>query len=267
MSLTFHETFSLDLANLSRLLDAALDDPKTSNEDIQLATGMGNKKVEPTIRYAAYCNLLRRAPGTRELEVTDVGKVVLEGDRHLVSPVTHWVLNYHLSNPETGAEAWSFFIYKFLPRNNEFTKTKLRTDLETISPALNRSSMNKNIAPLLKSYLSSDGLNKLKFFTERGPETYSRETSTFPNIFTAAYIFAEIWDQHYADKFEIRHDDLFGDGYLGAALNLDAEQVQRCLNEMSAESLVEQMREAPPHKVVPKWNDKFALLRRAYKEA
>lgn len=267
MSLTFHETFSLDLGNLSRLLEIVSDNPEISNDEIQLETGMGNRKVEPTVRYAAYCNLLDRAPGSKEFSVTKFGKVVLEFDKYFVSPVTHWALHYHLSNPTTGATAWSFFIYTFLPGNNEFTRAKLRSDLETVNPDLKKSSMDKNIAPLLNSYLSSDGLKKIKVFSETSQGTFSREASALPNTYVAAYILAEIWDRHYgSNRMGIGHDILFADGYFGAAMNMNQEETQKCLNDLSSLNLIEQMREAPPHQVVPKWGNKFDLLRTAYSD-
>lgn len=264
MSLTFHETFSLDFSNISRLLDAVTINPTISDEEIQHETGMGNKKVQPTIKYTSYCGLLKKDDATKELSVTELGKRILEFDKYLTSPVTHWTIHYQLSSPTSGAPFWSYFVYSFLPKNNQFTRETLKSGLDSFGTSINENSKNKTITVLLNSYLNNEGFYKTKIIKEVEPKRYRREPANHSNVYLAAYILAEVWETHYSGNTWVAHETLFDDSYYSAAMNMGKDEIQKYLNAMSAAGLIEQMREAPPHQVMKKWDDKFDLLEKAY---
>ncbi len=265
MSLTFHHTFSLDLGNISRLMDAVKIDSTISNNQIQDATGMGNEKVEPTIRYAIYCGLLERLPSSKGLTITKFGNIIMQYDKYLVSKVSHYAIHYKISNLISGATAWKYLIYDFLPKHSEFTKDALKLALDLLDPSLGQSSRDKNLAPLLNSYHSSDGLNKVNIFEEIEKGKFSRTDYINDNTKLSAYILAEIWDDHYREnRVSLSHDTLFKDGYFAAVMNMGEDEIQKTLNEMSDFGIIQQDREVPPYQIVKSWNNKYKLLGEAF---
>lgn len=271
MSLTFHETFSLDRGNITKLLDVVLGNPTISDIEISEQTGIGigkkgkGGKVRPTIKYAMFCGLLEPSSSDGKIIISDLGKVVREYDKRLKSSVTHWVMHSKISSQESGAIAWKSFVHNFLPFYNVFDRKMLKDFLDALKSDLNEKTKVANVGLLLKSYLDDSGLYKTRLFREMVADNFYREPSNYPNAYLAAYILAEIWEaKHGDDVAAVEPSVLLQPGHLATTLNLNEGDLQNCLNEISAISAISQMREAPPFQVVRKWDNKFELLRRAY---
>ncbi|HEX8198558.1 MAG TPA: DUF4007 family protein [Pyrinomonadaceae bacterium] len=272
MSLTFHETFSLERENIAKLLDVVADSPMISDVEIADQTGIGigkagkGGKVRPTIKYADFCGLLKSTGGTAGILISDSGKIIREYDRRLKTSVTHWIMHSKISSQETGATAWKSFTHEFLPHYSEFYREMLKDFLDSLNPDLNEKTRTANVGLLIKSYTDDTGLFRTRLFREVTTNRFHRESSNYPNAYLAVYVLAEIWEAKHADRSMVEPAVLLESGHLATTLNLTAGDLQSCLDEMSAIGAISQMREAPPFQVVRRWSDKFDLLRRAYEE-
>jgi Protein of unknown function (DUF4007) len=272
MTLTFHQTFTLECENLSKLLTLVSANPSVTNVEIFEMTGIGigknerKGKVQPTIEYATYGGLLepRAESVDKRFELSAVGKLVLEKDRWLKRPVTQWVLHYHLSRPGGEAEAWAFFVHEFLPSWVEFQRSDLESALESKFPSVKVKSINPGV--LLNTYIDNNALGRIRLIREAANRTYSRGRPYIPNAYIAAYILAEIWDARHGDRIMVEPSVLSEPGHLSTVMSLDEQDVHYLIDEMTGLGIVDQMRGAPPHQVVRRWEDKLALLRKAYDE-
>src|SRR5947209_15607 len=138
MSLTFHESFQLERENVAKVLSLFNNEPSATNVQVAEASGIGigtdarKGKVQPTIEYAKHCGLLIETieNHTRRLNLTEVGKIVLQHDAWLRKPATQWVMHYQLSKQGSEAEAWTFLVHEFLPSNVEFERATLEEALQ-----------------------------------------------------------------------------------------------------------------------------------------
>lgn len=273
MSLTFHQTFSLDCENLAKLLSMVGKHPLVTNKEIADATGIGigkderKGKVQPMIDYATYGGLVVATNESeyRRLEYTNIGKIVLQNDEWLKKPSTQWVLHYYLSREGSEAEAWTFFINKFLPRYVEFNRSDLENELD--QQFGNRAKV-KSINPgvLLNTYLDGNGLGRIRLIREQPKRSYMRTQPYIPNAYTVAYILAEIWEAKHPHRSMVDPIFLFESGHLATMMLLRESDVQSWLDVLTSLGVIEQMREAPPYQVVRRWYDKLDLLQKSYEE-
>lgn len=273
MSLTFHQTFPLDCENLSKLLPLVNNDPFVSNEHIADATGIGigkdrsKGKVQPTIDYAVYSGLINSISenGSRKLQITETGRVLIENDPWLKKPASLWVLHYFLSRQGSEAEAWSFFIQEFLPRYGEFTRSILEIELgQKFGERAKVKSINPGV--LLNSYLDGKALERIRLIRQRSKNGYSRTQPYIPNAFTVSYLLAEIWEIKRPQRLMVSPTTLLEPGDLARTMNLTESDLQSWLDVLTALGIIGQMREAPPYQVKRQWDDRLELLRRSYVE-
>jgi Protein of unknown function (DUF4007) len=271
MSLSFHESFPLECENIAKLLAVVVEKPSVSNVAIAELTGLGIGKnprkglVQPTIEYADCAGLITVEPRGRQINLTDVGRMIFEHDRQMKKPVTQWALHYHLSRVGGKAEAWAHFVHEFLPHHQKFERAEFeksieekfsgRAKLRSIKPGL-----------VLNSYTESRGLGLLRLLRESGREY----THVWPNIpippYIIGYILAEIWDAQHPKRIMIDLDKLSEPGHLGPTIGLKDPDLQGQLNNLAHIGVIGQMREAPPFQVVKQWGDKLELLRQAFAE-
>lgn len=272
-NLGFHQTFSLDCENLAKLLSLIEKRPLATNVDISQATGIGigkdvrKGKVQPTIDYATYSGLLKSAgeSKSRELQLTEVGKIVLQNDEWLKKPSTQWVLHYHLSHEGSKAEAWVFFVHEFLPNYGEFERINLESELKRqFGDRAKIKSINPGV--LLTTYLDSNGLGRIRLIREHAKRNYVRAQPYVPNVYTVAYILAEIWEAKHPSRLMIDPAILIERGHLATTMSLGESEMQSWLDRLTAIGIIGQMREAPPHQVVRQWNNKLDLLLKSYEE-
>ncbi len=272
MSLTFHQTFSLDCENLAKVLSVVVEDPDTTNLRISEQTGIGigknerQGKVQPMIDYATFAGLINTATvnGKRRFALTDVGQIVFQEDKWLKKPATQWVLHYHLSREGSEAEAWTFFVHEFLPLHGEFDRPSVEKALERKFPTVKVKSINPGV--LLTSYTDSNSLGRIRLVKEQSKRQYLRGQTYFPNMHIVAYILAELWDAKHQGQLMVDPSILLEQGHLASTMNLSGSEVQQCLNEMTTLGIIAQMRETTPYQVLRRWPDKLGLLRKSYGE-
>ncbi|MGH9852526.1 MAG: DUF4007 family protein [Blastocatellia bacterium] len=270
MSLSFHESFPLECENIAKLLAVVVEKPSVSNVEIAELTGLGSGKnprkglVQPTIEYADCAGLITVEPRGRQINLTDVGRVIFEHDRQMKKPVTQWALHYHLSRAGGKAEAWAHFVQEFLPQHQKFERAVFeksveekfgsRAKLRSIKPGL-----------VLNSYTESRGLGLLRMLRESDRE-YLRGRPYIPTPYVIGYTLAEIWEARHPTRMMIDEDALSEPGHLGPTIGLKDSDSQEQLNDLTHIGIIGQMREAPPFQVVKQWGDKLELLRKAYVE-
>jgi hypothetical protein len=273
MSLSFHKTFPLECENIAKLLRVVAVNPIANNTDIAESTGIGigkgvgDGKVRPTISYADYAGLIWVSSDSapRRIELTEVGKIVLEYDGALKKPVTQWVLHYHLSKEGGRARVWNYFTQAFLPFNSSFEKSALERGLEEkFAGEATVKSINPGV--LLRSYLDSNALGLLRLIRESGRNKYTRGRPYIPTPYIIGYILAEIWDAQHPTRMMIDEAKLSEPGHLGPTIGLKDAELQEQLNALTHLGVIGQMREAPPFQVVKQWDNKLELLRKAYEE-
>lgn len=271
MNLYFHEGFKLERENLTKILSLISRNPQITNVQIaeEAGIGIGKKesqgKVKPTINYGKYGGLLKESEtnGARQLNFTDVGKVILANDPSLRKPTTQWVIHYHLSKNNSEAGVWTFFIHDFLPKNGEFGRSQLEDALVNRFQVKPRST---GLGALLNCYVGGSGLERIRLVREQAKSKYARAQSYIPNAYTVAYILAEIWEAQHPERSMVDPAQLLEPGHLATTMNLSEREVTSWLNELSAFGIVKQMREAPPYQVARQWRDKLELLQKSYDE-
>lgn len=273
MSLSFHQTFSLDCDNLARLLVVVKEHPFATNLEIHQATGIGigkderKGKVQPTIDYAIYGGLLAltNEGSRRKLRLTDVGKIVIEKDEWIKKTITQWVLHYHLSREKSEAEVWAFFVQEFLSSYREFERATFENALiEKFGQRAKLKSINPSVT--LNSYLDGNSLGRIGLIRELSKNKYARAQPYIPNAHIVAYILAEIWENKNVESLMIEPSTLLERYHLATTMCIAESDLQYWLNMLSSLSIITQMREARPYQVVCQWNNKYDLLKKAYEE-
>lgn len=206
------------------------------------------------------------AEGKNAILLSDVGQIVFENDQRLKTPITQWLMHYFLCRTENEALIWSFFIHEFLTQFTEFESNTLEENLRTKFPDLSERINRENRRILTSCYTEGNALSKIGLLENHQKDKYFRGNSKYSNVYLAAYILAEIWEAKHAEASGVEPSVLMENGHLATTLNLSEEDLQNCLNEMSAIGAISQIRDAPPFQVVRKWTNKFDLLRRAYEE-
>ena len=279
MSLTFHQTFRLERTNIISLLKCVDENPHITNQEIHELTGIGigknpnQGKVQPTIDYATFSGLLRinKIKGDRSIKFTDVGQLIYQYDRRLRNRVTHWIMHYHLTKKGSSAEAWSFFFNEFLPNRGDFTRLGLEREIEIqFGDTVKLKSINPFL--LLACYTDEiEGLGKLRLIRETKKGVYMRSKPNIPNCYVLGYILAEFWETNYKGRITLDASTLMEPGNLADIMGLDETGVQRWLDILTADNIIEQMRAVSPFQIVKLWdkndddeNSKLKLLEKSY---
>jgi hypothetical protein len=269
MNLYFNEGFKLERENMVKLISVISRFPHATNQQIAEASGIGigknekQGKVKPTINYAIYGGLLSLVNDERRrLNLTDVGKIVVSNDPWLKKITTLWVMHYHLTKEGSEAGAWTFFVHSFLPHNTEFDQALLKNELVTQFNVRPRSVA---AGAILKSYTDGDGLGSIRLVCETRRK-YTRTQPYIPNVYTVAYLLAELWEAKHPDRTMVDPSLLSEKGHLGSTMNLNVDEIHTWLNQMNAAGIITQMREAPPYQVVRRWHDKLELLQKSFDE-
>ncbi len=126
MTVYFHGSFGLRREYLAGVLSRGLKHPRANDAALAKPFGYGAP-------FAAKCRSWLHKVGLVErgspIRLAPSGKVVVKQDPTLESSVTQWWLHDELTTDPIRAEAWHYFVKKFLPHNREFTKQELLDSL------------------------------------------------------------------------------------------------------------------------------------------
>ncbi len=256
LPLNFPQTFQPDRSLLARLLPFAAESGSGDKVEIGartgIPTGKSTGKVEPIIHYARGMGLVRadREAGRWRLELTRLGRIVIDEDPYLSEKVTVWLLHLllcrrrTLENPASGiADAWfALFAEGGLRLGDCFEQADF---LNYLTERHGRKGYLKGLSGLvLRSYLEPSCLgpiNALSVDESTDQVSYLRraaplETSHFPAY--AAYLFM-LWDGLYPDYRQLAIDELFAHSRCLAVMGWDRETATQWLDWMADRGLLQ----------------------------
>lgn len=272
MKAYFHKSFSLDRSNISKVLFSVSENSSPDRFRIAKETGIGigknpsDGKVQPTIQYAVYAGLLNdnSAKSNCDIFLSEIGNIIFENDARLKNSVSQWVMHYFLCRTENESLIWSYFIHKFLQKFPEFDGSLLEEELKYEFFGLSKRNIAENCRILIDTYISENGLNKVGILKRTEKNEFALRKVIYPNVYLAAYILAEIWEAKNSDKPKLGMPILLENGHLATTLMLKDYSLRNCLYELKAINAINQEWNDNSLQIIPKWTDKFDLLRRAY---
>lgn len=122
MALFFHANYGLSRPRMAGVLRAAVKEPLL--KDTALSKPFGYKGSF-SAKYRSWLHVSGISELGLPLELTDMGKVVYDNDAPLKTDITKWFMHHELGRLEKRAQAWHYFIKKFLPGRRKFTRSDL----------------------------------------------------------------------------------------------------------------------------------------------
>lgn len=249
-SVNFHKTFSPQDSYITKILELAKNHYTGSKEEISeetgIPTGKTSGKVVPHILYAQYMGLTTHTltKGKYTLDLTDVGKSVLENDKYLFEDISKLICHYNMCDEDNGAFLWSF-IYNGLPIMLDETMSE-----EAMKKKYNDFFMVKtDLGALRKSY-SDDGffaLLDLLDFSEgiRINSSYYKDE----RLYVYAYTLFSSWNKKHPDTQEITADQII-DMKWNKRFGFDEDEMLFALEQMEGKQLIRLNKQLVPYTVI-----------------
>ena len=249
-SVNFHKTFSPQDSYITKILELAKANFIGSKEEISeetgIPTGKTSGKVVPHILYTQYMGLTTHplSKGKYTLELTDLGKTVLENDKYLFEDITRLICHYNICDEEIGAYLWSF-IYSRLPlmldetMSDEAMKKKfndffmVKTDLG----ALRKSYSDDGFFALLDLLDFSDGI--------RIKSSYYKDE----RLYVYAYTLFSSWNREYLETQEITADQII-DMKWNKRFGFDEDEMLFAFEQMERKQLIRLNKQLIPYTVI-----------------
>lgn len=249
-SVNFHKTFPPQDSYITKLLELAKNNYTGSKEGISeetgIPTGKISGKVVPHILYVQYMGLTTHtlSKGMYRLELTDLGKTVLENDKYLFEDVSRLICHYNICDDANGAYLWSF-IYSGLPvmldeNMSEDAMEKKYNDFFMVKA---------DLRALKKSY------SPCGFFAPLGTIDFSegiRINSSYYKIerlYAYAYTLFSSWDRKYPEVQEITADQI-ADMKWNKRYGFDENEMLFALEKMEEIQLVRLNKQLVPYTVI-----------------
>ena len=270
LQLSFHTTFALKKEDMLKILEAVTkgEGLKSSLEDLMQRTGLGNKKIIPMKSWAIRTGLVKNDFLTPE------GKLVLEHDLDLSSPLTDWLMHFYLSFGDKGLAApppapadwggWTYLIYTFLPQYRAFTSDDLVHTSALVFEQETTKNLTKNFKFALRAYTEEQAIANCKFLTSENNQFIAGQAQ-LPNPYLIGYFLAKLWERDFQDAKSVLTESIL-EHHMGLApvLGISAAAAQEQLNILEAHGIIEQRRAVPPFQVIPRWDTPLVLLEKAY---
>lgn len=249
-SVNFHKTFSPQDSYITKILELAKDNYSGSKEEISegtgIPTGKTSGKVVPHILYAQYMGLTAHtlSNGKYTLELTDLGKTVLENDKYLFEDISRLICHYNMCDEGSGAYLWSF-IYNGLPVMLDETMSE-----EAMKKKYNDFFMVKTDLRALRKSYSDDGffaLLDLLDFSEgiRINSSYYKDE----RLYVYAYTLFSSWGKKYPDTQEITSDQIT-DMKWNKRFGFDEDEMLFALEQMEGKQLLRLNKQLVPYTVI-----------------
>ena len=229
LPLSFHMTFQPERHYLSMLLAFAQSNtaPVTIEniaEKTGIPTGKSSGKVRPLIQYARGMGLLdvnnKGAEGV-QLQLTPLGKKVVDEDIHLIEQTTQWALHLMLCRARGGAEAWhAVFVEAAAILGRDIEEPHFEAYLE------NKYGSTRNaIGPLLRSYADPAALGKAAAIQKEGSRIRLLKMPLQPAFFDmlGSLLFL-VWDDIYPKESQIAIREIVNETGLIAATGWNSEE-------------------------------------------
>ena len=290
LQLGFHRTFALKKPDLLKLLsvgntDIGLND---SLKTLMNKTGLGTNKLPAMKSWAVRAGLI-----DEDNLLTPECRIILEKDHYLESNVTDWFIHFNLSfghysplqrTPDFPSQfgGWSYFVYTFLPKYQEFTLDDLVEKSSEIFTQDSLNSIKKNFRILIRAYSEKEGIAGCKLIQKKNNNIYGvivPDISQPFMIYIIGYVLAILWKRDFAKKSSILLDEILHQkmGIL-PVFAIDETQKTKVLDGLESNQII-QKRTAQPHligtkpksdntnkniQVIKCWSNPLDLLIKAY---
>ncbi|WP_204103046.1 MULTISPECIES: DUF4007 family protein [Spirulina sp. CCY15215] len=272
LQLGFYGHFLPKGEDLSKILNAAGEEQglQGSNEQLYQRTNIGGPKVSRLKSWAIRSGLVHNHYLSSE------GKIVMECDRYLESPITAWLMHFYLCLGGNGLQAppqsatewggWTYFIFEFLGDRNSFTLDDFFQGCEANFELTNSKTVKTLLRTLMRTYTDPASiLSRCQLFSLESNNRYKINRITPPNIYLIGYFLAKLWERDFPETTSILTEKVLLQPYgLGPILNIEPDILQGCLTQLETKAIVEQRRTVPPAQIVCRWDDPLKLLEKAY---
>lgn len=250
----FHESFQPELSYLSKILDLANHHFSGTKFEISeitgIPTGKQKGKVEPHIRYATYMGLINHSidESTYTLSLTPVGEIIVAQDPYLHETLTHWILHYFISKPDSKAVQWSFLINRahhgFLQSSsNEYLLSEANKCFQTTC------SFEEMYGPIKRCY--ADGcLADLDFLEWDAEIKFLEQTENPELIFLYGFVLLDLWETVLPERKEITVEELSESLSYGKFLGLNMEDCHSVFDSLSDEGIVSVNKQLVPATII-----------------
>lgn len=249
-TVNFHKTFPPQDSYITKILELANNNYTGSKEEISektgIPTGKISGKVVPHILYAQYMGLIKHtlSKGKYTLEITELGKTILENDKYLFEDISRLICHYNICDEDNGACLWSF-IYSRLPlmldeNMGEEAIKKKYSDFFMVKT---------DIRALKKSYSDSGFFARLNLIDFS--EGIRINSSYYKNeqIYVYAYTLFSSWEREYPKAQEITADQII-DIKWNKRFGFDEDEMLFILEQMEEKQLIRLNKQLVPYTVI-----------------
>lgn len=271
-NLNFHQTFKPERNYISSILtDGEFCSGMTVQEIAEqtgIPTGKSSGKVEPTLTYCEFMNLIskEKANGVYRIELTSMGKCIRSEDIGLSEKLTMLLCHCMMVRRVKGAGLWSYIFHEIFPKyTNIVEKTLFEKEIEM------RFGSNVKMGPFHGTYEDLfSALNVLNISSDRISITsmgYDREF-----VYLYAYVLFVYWDEWYekvqgsdvVSKEEITSKQLKEIGFR-FAFGWSEKEEYDVLEHLSDQNLIRMNRQLSPY-TIRRLTDEESLIGKLYSE-
>ena len=241
-----------------------------TTKEISLETGipMGERsgKVIPHIEYSKFMGLIeyvKQDANTFLLNLTELGKTVLDEDPGIREKLTILLLNSMLLRETEGAPIWDSMFGKVLPKYHG--KISIDDAIAELNVIYENKITKKNFAPFSNSY--EDMFSSLGYFKQTTDDNL--ELSYLPKVdsdfvYLYCFILLAYWDEIFANRLEITANE-FSELNFGNKLNCDRQTEYKILELINDKGLIRLNRQMNPYTIM-RLTSKDELIHNLYSE-
>lgn len=188
-NLNFHQTFCPDKNYISKLLlkvpELRLVTKEQISEITTIPTGESSGKVEPTIEYMKYMNLIdyTKESNRYTIKTTILGELILNEDPYLSEKITLLMLNYFLTSKTFGANMW----YKVMREIPYKYGKNVRTNI-VLKEVESYYKKKVKIGALNSTYMNSYSFNEINLVSiEKEQYNFKSKKYNYEEIYMYAY--------------------------------------------------------------------------------
>lgn len=270
IGLSFHESFTLNVPAVSKILNLSLaNEGRIDSTIIENQTSLGPNYVKSMPKYA-------RATGLMEMgsfKLTPLGEVVCVHDPNLTNPTTLWAMHYHLSAPNgPGPVFWANLITNYLVFGKEVSRFEVAQEIsrsrmsQDNKPAIKERTAQSTATVFLGTYTKSDALGQLgliRAISERNGYSRISESQSPPSSIVA-FALADHWERCYGEQQTVSLNELARDDGFARVMWINYQQFDEILMDLKRKNIVDLYRIAQPYQVARLWSNKTELLNALY---
>jgi len=268
IGLAFHEGFPFVRSAVAEVVSVAgrkSSDSRLNFDLLRKETNLGRNYAKAMPRYCQGAGLL-----DQKNELTTLGRLIYEYDRHLERSETLWICHYNMAAPEgPGPEFWHVLVRQHLLVGDILKTTSLgevikRASEESGNPIAERTAITA-ASVFLGTYSRADCLGKLGILeAQQDAGTYLVREMESPPPLVFAFAVANYWKRNLIDQRSVWIDEFNKAGGPAQVLLMGRGQVNQAMRELSRMGLATVQLNQAPYQFSPLWRDCGDLLGRIY---